>query len=78
MSKEDIKKKMTDGLRIALSTKQMRQKDLAKILGTSEATVSRYLNGEGIPNAITLMRICSTLGLSFEYFNNILEGKVND
>lgn len=78
MSEDYIRRKMADSLRIALSTKQMRQKDLAKMLGTSEATVSRYLNGEGTPSAITLMRICSTLGLSFEYFNNILEGKVND
>ena len=78
MSEDYIKRKMADGLRIALSTKQMRQKDLAKMLGTSEATVSRYLNGERTPSTITLMRICSTLGLSFEYFNNILEGKVND
>ena len=78
MSEDYRKRKMADGLRRALSTKQMRQKDLAKMLGTSEATVSRYLNGERIPNAITLMRICSTLGLSFEYFNNILEGKAND
>lgn len=68
MSEDYIKRKMADSLRIALSTKQMRQKDLARILGTSEATVSRYLNGKGIPDTITLMRICSTLGLSFEYF----------
>ena len=78
MSEDYIRRKMADSLRIALSTKQMRQKDLAKMLGTSEATVSRYLNGEGTPSTITLMRICSTLGLSFEYFNNILEGKAND
>ena len=51
----------SDNLRMKLETKQKSQKDLAKALGVTEATVSRWVNGEQYPRHNMIDRIAQYL-----------------
>ena len=45
-------------LRDALKNSKKTQQDLADYLGTTQATVSRWINGENEPDLATLIEIC--------------------
>ena len=42
------------------------QRDLANGIGTSEVSISRYVNGERLPNAVTCIAIARFLGCKVE------------
>ena len=50
-----------ENLRDMLITKNKKQSDLAKFCGTTEATASRWVNGESMPRADMLDKICNYL-----------------
>ncbi len=54
-------------IRFALSMKRMKQKELAKKVGITEVSMSRYILDERIPNAIAIKRICRALDISVEW-----------
>ena len=47
----------TENLKIALTQNNMTQKQLAKLLGTTQQTVSRWLTGVNEPDLSTLLKI---------------------
>ena len=64
------------GKRIAkvLDTRRMTQTDLAKQVGVTEATITRYVHGSRFPSSKILTRIAATLNVSADYLIR-LEGK---
>lgn len=55
------KPKFAENLKLALATKGISQKVLADKLGTTQATVSRWVNGENEPAFELLLEICDIL-----------------
>lgn len=47
-------------LRDFLNYAKISQKEFAKMIGSSEASVSRYLSGERSPSVMTIIKICET------------------
>lgn len=45
-------------LRDLLSYAEITQKEFTKLIGSSEASVSRYLSGERSPSVMTIIKIC--------------------
>ena len=45
-------------LRDLLSYTELSQKEFAKMIGSSEASVSKYLSGERSPSVMTIIKIC--------------------
>ena len=45
-------------LRDLLSCTRISQKKFAKMIGSSEASVSKYLSGERSPSVMTIIKIC--------------------
>ena len=56
--------KFSENLRIALAENEMTQKELAEFLGTTQQTVSRWLQEINEPDLATLLEICLHLGIS--------------
>ena len=56
----------------------MTQRDLAKEIGVTEATVSRYINGERLPNDELLAKLAKSLEVSVGYFKEERDNKVED
>lgn len=54
--------KFHENLRDALAMNEMTQQDLANHIGTSQQTVSRWLNGVNEPDLSTILEICLYLG----------------
>lgn len=55
-------------LRTLMNDKHLSQLQLSKIAGTTEASISRYLNEQTyIPNASVLMKLAEGLGVSMDY-----------
>ncbi len=50
--------KFSENLQEALRTKKITQKKLADYLGTTQQTVSRWLNGINEPDFSTLLKVC--------------------
>ena len=48
----------------------MQQKDLCRVIGITEASMSRYIHGERIPRSITLMKIMDYFGAKITYGGN--------
>ena len=59
----------TLGSRISeeLNKKNLTQKELAKLVGTTEVTIGRYINDKREPNASMLFEISKVLGVSTDY-----------
>ena len=57
------------GFRISelLKAKRITQKELAKIVGLTEATICRYKNGSRVPNGRNITKIASVLHTSTDY-----------
>ena len=45
-------------LRDLLSYTKISQKEFAKMIGSSEASISKYLSGERSPSVMTIIKIC--------------------
>ena len=50
-----------------LNEKNLTQKELAKIVGTTEVSIGRYINDKREPNATMLASIASALNVSTDY-----------
>lgn len=57
------------GIRIekALLSRNMKQKDLAKILGVTDNTVSYYVSGKRTPNTEQIIKIATSLNISADW-----------
>ncbi len=53
----------------------MTQLDLAKQIGTSNVTISRYLSGDRIPRLDVIARIASTFDVSIDYLLGLSDKK---
>ena len=69
MKKEDAGKKgmMADRICSLLALRRMKQKDLARAAGISDASVSLYINKGRVPKGHALFRIASALGTRPQY-----------
>ena len=68
MDKEDMKLYFRVKLKELLEKKHFTQTDLAAHLGTSQQTISRYLNGTFIPDCVRIKQIADILECSVTYF----------
>lgn len=70
-----MKKKCADifkkRLRMAMGT--ISQRDLAKMSGLTEVTISRYLKGERIPNLTDAITLANVLHVSLDYLSGLSE-----
>ena len=57
-------------LKEALLENELNQRDLAKLLGCSEVTVSRYIHGDRMPRHEEIQKIMDLLGYHFEIVKN--------
>lgn len=55
-------------LRKIMSRNQITQEELAERLNLSRRTISRYINGETIPNALMLKKMSTALNCSLDEF----------
>lgn len=63
----DTKKTIGSRINTALELRGMKQKELAKILGVTDNTVSYYVSGARTPNAEQIIAISTALGVSTDY-----------
>lgn len=71
------KKEFGNRIRKARQAKGLTLENLAKVINKSFSTVSRFENGELIPNALEINLICNELGISeYELFNS--DEKINN
>lgn len=54
-------------LRILIKSMGITQKELAKKIGCTEVTISRYITGERVPKATIVVKIANVLGVSVDY-----------
>lgn len=54
-----------------LKQKNISQRDFAEAVDLTECSISRYINGERIPNALTLYKIAKALNVSCDYLLGI-------
>ena len=66
--------------KLSLRLKQigMTQRDLAKEIQMTEATVSRYISGERLPSVESLRKIADALEVDVSYFKEQPNSKVED
>lgn len=55
-------------LQILMNRKWVDQTELAKRINSTQPMISRYINGQSIPSAITLKKIADALGVSTDEF----------
>lgn len=76
---EDItKKKIGQQLNNALAKKDVKQKDLAKILGVSDNTISYFCSGARVPNTEQLIKISKALDVSTDYLLGLTPNTTTD
>lgn len=63
-SKEAGELRFGDRLYSALAKRQMTQRELAKRIGVTEVTISRYISNHRMPHAAMIVKIAETLGMS--------------
>ena len=51
-------------LKLALNLNKVKQKDLAKAIGVTDKTITRWINGTSEPHACHIIGICRFLGIS--------------
>lgn len=54
-----------------LEERDISQRDFAKMVCLTECSISRYINGERVPNASTLYKIAKVLNVSSDYLLGI-------
>ena len=57
-------------LKTALQEREMKQKELAKIIGTTEASVSRYIHGDREPKGIKMQKIMDLFDVHMVFDRN--------
>ena len=62
--------KFSENLKVELKNNHFSQERLAKELGTTQATISRWISGENQPDLETVMKICEI----FDTTPNLLLG----
>lgn len=62
-----MKKTFVKRLTELLENANMSQTELAQRIGTTDATVSRYINGERLPKIESLIQIASVFNVSLDY-----------
>lgn len=62
-------------LRQALEAKGMTQKRLADLTGITTVSISRYMNGQRMPDVVSFMKICTALEADVYW---VLLGKVKE
>jgi transcriptional regulator with XRE-family HTH domain len=84
MSEKDWKELFPRCIKIILKLKNIRQRELAKRMGISEVSLSRYLNGERIPKANYIITMAKALGISvsllldFQYLDELEKMSTNN
>ncbi len=68
------KAEMGQRISILLKKNGLSQKELAKIIGTTESAVSKYLSGSREPRVEVLANIATALGTTVEYLLGKEEG----
>ena len=63
MNKRENEIPFGKNLRRTAEKKGIRQTDMARYCGVAEATMSRYFNGKGIPNAIVTAKMANFMGV---------------
>lgn len=58
---------MGDRIKLALEMRNMKQKELAKRVGMTEVTISRYVTGDREPKADAIIAICNALCVSADW-----------
>lgn len=66
-----------DIIKRELMLRDMKQIDLAKKLGMTEVTISRYINGTRTPKATTLKKIADALDVPTSIFYNDPQRDIN-
>lgn len=69
------KYKFGENIYEVLKQKKLKQIDVAKAMNTTEVQVSRWMNGERMPQVLTLIRIARFLGVSTD---RLLRGVVTE
>lgn len=64
-------------LTVLLEECNMKQKDLAEKVGTTEVTISRYVNGMRIPRIDVVAKIASVFNVSLDYLLGISDSARN-
>ena len=57
MTEDELMQEIADNISYMLEDSRMTQKELARICGVTEATISRYINAERMPSLPNLLRI---------------------
>ena len=52
---------LPERLKAIMRKKNINQRELAEKIGTTEVSISRYINGNRVPNAIVLLKIAQVL-----------------
>ena len=60
------KKEFAYRLRMMMKRKYITQKQLAELIGTSQAMISKYINGEALPNVLVVRKIAKVLDCSMD------------
>lgn len=68
---------MTIGERISMlcEEKDIKQKELAELIGVTEATMSRYINDKRIPKGESAAKMATILGVTTEYLLGVSDSK---
>lgn len=61
-------KEFRERLKLTMQLRGMTQRELAEKTGLTEASISRYVSGQRVPNAESLMKICEALMIYSDYF----------
>ena len=56
-----------DRLRTLIKSMGISQRELAKKIGCTEVTISRYITGERVPSATVVVKIANVFGVSVDY-----------
>lgn len=75
--KNTLQQKFAKNLRDTLEKRNMSQRELSRLVGTSEPSISRYLNGERVPDIITATVIVSALNITLNDLLGISEAWSN-
>lgn len=64
-----------DRLKYSLKIRKLTQKEFAQRTNITESAMSRYISGERVPRADTLVSICRELGVSADWLLGMTESE---
>lgn len=64
-----------DRLKYSLKIRKLTQKEFAQRTNITESAMSRYISGERVPRADTLVSICRSLGVSADWLLGMTESE---